>query len=125
MVYSGCYWCVGRALVADSGLQWRSSGVPISQSWSLVLAIGAVVVWRPRISGQHWSLVAPSWCIGRATMAIIALLIHSITDFNLHIPANAATFMVVLALAWTSRFGGSGGGDIPLGRKPNRVINGQ
>ncbi len=35
------------------------------------------------------------------SMAIIALLIHSIVDFNLQIPANAATFMVLLALGWT------------------------
>lgn len=41
-----------------------------------------------------------------ASMAIVALLIHSTVDFNLHIPANAATFMVVLALGWISRFGG-------------------
>jgi O-antigen ligase len=41
-----------------------------------------------------------------ASMAIVALLIHSTVDFNLHIPANAATFMVVLALCWISRFGG-------------------
>jgi len=33
-------------------------------------------------------------------MATIALLIHSTVDFNLHIPANAATFMVILALGW-------------------------
>jgi O-antigen ligase len=33
-------------------------------------------------------------------MATIALLIHSTVDFNLQIPANAATFMVVLALGW-------------------------
>lgn len=33
-------------------------------------------------------------------MGIIALLIHSTVDFNLQIPANAATFMVVLALGW-------------------------
>jgi O-antigen ligase len=33
-------------------------------------------------------------------MATIALLIHSMVDFNLQIPANAATFMVVLALGW-------------------------
>jgi O-antigen ligase len=38
-----------------------------------------------------------------ATMAIIALLIHSISDFNLHIPANASTFVVILALGWVSR----------------------
>jgi O-antigen ligase len=41
-----------------------------------------------------------------ASMAIVALLIHSIVDFNLHIPANAATFMVILALSWISRFSG-------------------
>jgi len=35
-------------------------------------------------------------------MAIIAFGIHSTVDFNLQIPANAATFMVLLALAWLS-----------------------
>ena len=30
------------------------------------------------------------------------VLIHSSVDFNLQIPANAATFMVLLALAWIS-----------------------
>lgn len=35
-----------------------------------------------------------------AVMGIVALLIHSTVDFNLQIPANSATFMVVLALGW-------------------------
>ena len=35
-----------------------------------------------------------------ATMAIVALLIHSAVDFNLQIPANAAMFVVMLALGW-------------------------
>lgn len=39
-----------------------------------------------------------------ATMAILALTIHSFVDFNLQVPANAATFMVILALAWIARF---------------------
>ncbi|OAD20276.1 O-Antigen polymerase [Candidatus Thiomargarita nelsonii] len=38
------------------------------------------------------------------TMAITALLIHSTVDFNLQIPANAATFMLILALAWVARY---------------------
>lgn len=38
-----------------------------------------------------------------AAMAILALLIHSTADFNLQIPANAATIMVILALAWVAR----------------------
>ena len=38
-----------------------------------------------------------------ATMAIISLLIHTMVDFNLQIPANAGTFVVILAIAWVSR----------------------
>lgn len=30
-------------------------------------------------------------------------MIHSAVDFNLQIPANAALFMVVLALPWVAR----------------------
>lgn len=37
-----------------------------------------------------------------ATMGIIALMLHSWVDFNLQIPANALTFVVLLALAWTA-----------------------
>ncbi|MFT6050893.1 MAG: O-antigen ligase [Halioglobus sp.] len=37
-------------------------------------------------------------------MAIIALLIHITVDFNLQIPANAATFVVILAMAWHTRW---------------------
>ncbi|MBT8085110.1 MAG: O-antigen ligase family protein [Woeseia sp.] len=39
-----------------------------------------------------------------ATMGILALLIHSAVDFNLQIPANAAMFVVLLALAWICRY---------------------
>ncbi|MBU1962853.1 MAG: O-antigen ligase family protein [Gammaproteobacteria bacterium] len=35
-------------------------------------------------------------------MGVIALLIHSSVDYNLQIPANAATFMVLLAFGWIS-----------------------
>jgi O-antigen ligase len=35
-------------------------------------------------------------CIG----GIIAILVHSLADFNLQIPANALVFTVLLALAW-------------------------
>lgn len=35
-----------------------------------------------------------------STMAIIAIMMHSITDFNLQIFGNAATFMVILALPY-------------------------
>ena len=35
-----------------------------------------------------------------SVMGIISLMIHSLTDFNLRVPSNAALFMVVLALGW-------------------------
>ena len=35
-----------------------------------------------------------------SAMGIISLMIHSSTDFNFHVPANAALFMVILALGW-------------------------
>jgi O-antigen ligase len=38
-----------------------------------------------------------------AIMAMIALLIHSTVDFNLQIPANAATINIIMALAWITR----------------------
>jgi O-antigen ligase len=39
-----------------------------------------------------------------AMMGILALMIHSSVDFNLQIPANALTFMLLLAFAWLSLY---------------------
>ena len=39
-----------------------------------------------------------------ATMGITAMLIHASVEFNLHIPAYAGTFMVLLAMAWLVRY---------------------
>ncbi|MEK7810829.1 MAG: O-antigen ligase family protein, partial [Pseudomonadota bacterium] len=39
-----------------------------------------------------------------SVMGTIALLIHSTVDFNLQIPANAALFMVILALGWIALY---------------------
>ena len=39
-----------------------------------------------------------------SAMAVVALLVHSTADFNLQIPANAATFVVLLALGWICRY---------------------
>ena len=35
-------------------------------------------------------------------MAMISIAIHSFTDFNLQIPANAVTFVLILALSWVA-----------------------
>ncbi|HYY72702.1 MAG TPA: O-antigen ligase family protein [Candidatus Bathyarchaeia archaeon] len=34
--------------------------------------------------------------------SIVAILLHSLADFNLYIPANALIFVMILALAWSS-----------------------
>jgi len=39
-----------------------------------------------------------------AMMGMLALMIHSGVDFNLQIPANALTFMLLLAFAWISLY---------------------
>lgn len=39
-----------------------------------------------------------------AMMGILALMIHSSVDFNLQIPANALTLMLLLAFAWISLY---------------------
>lgn len=41
-------------------------------------------------------------------MAVTAMVIHAAVEFNLQIPAYAATFMVILAMAWLSRHLASG-----------------
>lgn len=38
-----------------------------------------------------------------STMGIISLLLHSFSDFNMHIPANALTFMLILAFGCIAR----------------------
>ncbi len=68
-----------------------------------------------------------------AMMAIIALGMHSTVDFNLQIPANALTFMLLLAFAWISLYHrydgesqaepdsqGAGVSDRGIGSRPNR-----
>ena len=68
-----------------------------------------------------------------AMMAIIALGMHSSVDFNLQIPANALTFVLLLAFAWISLYHrydgesqaepGSRGAGVPgrgIGSRPNR-----
>ncbi|MEE8200752.1 MAG: O-antigen ligase family protein [Candidatus Acidoferrales bacterium] len=48
--------------------------------------------------------------------SIAALLLHSLTDFNLQIPANALVFSVVLGLAYAVRWPGSYAGEARGGR---------
>ena len=63
----------------------------------VVMSLGAALLaqWRrrdPLMRGMSFA------CI----MGTTAILIHSWTDFNLQIPANAVLFMVILSLGWIS-----------------------
>jgi len=51
-------------------------------------------------------------------MSIVWAAIHSISDFNLQIPANALTFVVVLSLAFSCRGLRGGGGGAVEGPAP-------
>ena len=58
----------------------------------LFLLVRSVIAWRVRHHPQVKGLALGG------IIAIIIILIHSITDFNLHIPANKLLFSVVLSL---------------------------
>jgi putative inorganic carbon (hco3(-)) transporter len=65
----------------------------------VILSLGAALLaqWRrrdPLMRGMSFA------CI----MGVTSILIHSWVDFNLQIPANAALFMVLLALGWISLY---------------------
>jgi putative inorganic carbon (HCO3(-)) transporter len=79
---------------SDSG--WLGLGIlGTFVAMSLVAALGAQ--WRrrdPLMRGMAFASV----------MGVTAILIHSAVDFNLQIPANAALFMVLLALGWIALY---------------------
>jgi len=58
----------------------------------LFLAVNSFIIWRVRRHPQVKGLALGG------IVAIVIILIHSITDFNLHIPANMLLFTVVLSL---------------------------
>ncbi len=55
-----------------------------------------VRVIRKRQSKLPWGIAFG------VTMSIVTLLIHSTVDFNLQIPANAMTIVVILAMGWAA-----------------------
>lgn len=75
----------------------------IERGVSGMLLLAAIVLLSLRqglfkLFHSHNSLMAAMGFT--ATMGILSILIHSLADFNLHIPANAVLFMVLLALPW-------------------------
>ena len=58
----------------------------------------ALTVRNYKNAQERFDKAASLGCIG----SISAILIHSLADFNLYIPANALIFTVILALAWSN-----------------------
>jgi chromate transport protein ChrA len=64
----------------------------------LFMLINSFLIWRVR---RH--PIVKGLSLG-GIIAIVCILIHSITDFNLQIPANMMLFSVVLSLAIVTAF---------------------
>ena len=64
----------------------------------LFLGISALVAWRQRRNPEVKGIALGG------IISISVILVHSLTDFNLHIPANMLLFAVVLSLTFVTAF---------------------
>jgi len=62
------------------------------------IVVNSFLIWRVRRHPEVKGLALGG------IVAIAAILIHSIADFNLHIPANMVLFTVVLSLTAVTAF---------------------
>jgi predicted tellurium resistance membrane protein TerC len=62
------------------------------------MVVSSFLIWRARRHPQVKGLALGG------IVAIVVILIHSIADFNLHIPANMVLFTVVLSLTAVTAF---------------------
>jgi O-antigen ligase len=77
----------GTALVA---LAWVLLGVGIVRTWRVVRV-------TPRDIGENKGSNKFAFLLG-ASFGLVAILIHSVVDFNMHIPANAILAVALMAL---------------------------
>jgi len=64
----------------------------------LVMLVFSFLMWKVRRHPEVKGLALGGM------VAVVAMLVHSITDFNLHIPANMMLFAVVLSLTVVTAF---------------------
>jgi O-antigen ligase len=76
-------------LLAETGM----AGIAIAL-WFLVL-----VFRRARTKLENWPETANGVLTLAALLGCVGILVHSLLDFNLQIPANAALFYVLCAIA--------------------------
>jgi O-antigen ligase len=77
---------------------------------ALVAAALIALVWAVRRWRERHDPLVRGVTLG-AILGVTAILIHSLTDFNLQIPANAATFAAVFAIALAGADCGRNGTD--------------
>lgn len=71
--------------------------IPLLLAAALSFAVAIKAQWKRRNALMRGVSFG---CI----MSMIAMSMHATVDFNLQIPSNAATFMLVLALAWIASY---------------------
>lgn len=76
------------------------TGLPGLALW---LAVGLATAWRAlRLLRDNEPRLSRGVGVA-AAVALFALGLHSVVDFNLQIPSNALTFTALLALVWATR----------------------
>ena len=91
-------------------LEYGVLGLACPVGWSSCPSVAALrVLYRRRDP-------LPRGMAFASLMGVMAILIHSTADFNLHIPANAALFVVLLALPWLGLREGTGSPDTAEGQ---------
>jgi O-antigen ligase len=82
---------------------------------TLGLLVGLTLSTVVRVMARRKSSLPWGMAFGVA-MAVVALLVHSTVDFNLQIPANALTIVVILAMGWIAH-------TLPSPRAGRRSVN--
>jgi len=62
----------------------------------LFVLVDSFLTWTKRRNPEIKSLALGG------IISVFVMLVHSFTDFNLHIPANALLFVVILAMNWSA-----------------------
>jgi O-antigen ligase len=83
-------------------VDWGVAGAALVVSAWILLGFGVVKTWRfvrntPRDLGEKKNSNKFAFVLG-ATAGLVAILIHSTVDFNMHIPANAIVAISLMAL---------------------------
>jgi len=78
---------VGTAIVASA---WGLMGLGVLKTWSSVRG-------KPKGLGEERNSSKFAFVLG-ASLGLTAILVHSVVDFNMHIPANAILAIALMAL---------------------------